>query len=389
MNAPARKMPTASVNTDNVPLFAFHSRNGTLTARGEGSPVPRGNVSTLAERISTALRGAGIDTIIAGALPFDRSAPDYLWQTSDVIRTPLATSQHWPDSHWQLRPEPDAKGYAEAVRRALDIMASEAGQPDALAKIVLSRSLVATAEHAIDLNALLARLSVDPAVMAFLVPLPPRNGHPRTLAGATPELLFSKTGTSIASHPLAGSAKRRPDLAEDAAAAAGLGRSVKDRDEHNIVVEFILDTLAPYCRNLTRPEGTALVSTRSMWHLGTRIEGELKDADIPAIVLAAALHPTPAVCGLPRERAAGLIRDLEPHDRDFYAGTVGWCDGRGNGSWYVTIRCAEICRNQARLYAGAGIVPQSDPASEAAETGAKFGALLAALGISAFKEERV
>lgn len=385
MNAPARKMRTVSMREESVPLFAFRSRTGILTSGGEGRAVPRGDVSTLADRVAAAL---GNGALIAGALPFDRQADDYLWQASDIVRTPVPSSRLWPDRDWKLRPEPDAAGYADAVRRALDIMAREAGSPDALSKIVLSRSLVATADRAIDLNALLARLSVDPAATAFLVPLPPRNGAARTLAGATPELLLSKTGGRILSHPLAGSAKRRPDLAEDAAAAAALARSPKDRGEHDIVVEFILDTLAPYCRSLSRPEGTALVSTRSMWHLGTRIEGELKDAGIPAIVLAAALHPTPAVCGLPRDRAAGLIRDLEPHNRDFYAGTVGWCDRRGDGAWYVTIRCAEICGREARLYAGAGIVPQSDPVAEAEETGAKFGALLAALGIAPLQEAR-
>ena len=120
-----------------------------------------------------------------------------------------------------------------------------------------------------------------------------------------------------------------------------------------------------------------------MWHLGTRIEGELHDPDIPSVLLAAMLHPTPAVCGMPCARAAGLIRQLEPVDRQFYAGAVGWCDlgAQGDGSWYVAIRCADICGPYARLYAGAGIVPGSDPAAEAAETGAKFGAMLQVLGL--------
>ncbi|MCF3639290.1 isochorismate synthase, partial [Rhizobium sp. TRM95111] len=271
---------------------------------------------------------------------------------------------------------------AAAVRQALDIMEQEAGRPAALAKIVLSRSLVATAERPIDLDLLLVRLSLDPAVTAFLVPLPDGGGARRVLAGATPELLLAKEGNRISSHPLAGSAKRQRDLAADAAAAAALGRSEKDRREHDIVVEFILDTLAPHCRTLSRPDGTTLVSTSSMWHLGTRIEGELRDAEHSCVALAAALHPTPAVCGVPRDRSAEIIAQLEPHRRDFYAGTVGWCDARGDGAWYVSIRCADVCGRQARLYAGAGIVPQSDPLAEAEETGAKFGAFLAALGVN-------
>ena len=118
-----------------------------------------------------------------------------------------------------------------------------------------------------------------------------------------------------------------------------------------------------------------------MWHLGTRIEGRLRDDSTPSVLLASALHPTPAVCGMPMARAADLIRKLEPVARDFYAGAVGWCDANGDGAWYVAIRCAEISGRQARLYAGAGIVPGSDPMAEAAETGAKFGAFLAALGL--------
>ncbi|WP_236638426.1 chorismate-binding protein [Mangrovicoccus ximenensis] len=164
---------------------------------------------------------------------------------------------------------------------------------------------------------------------------------------------------------------RQADPVADAAAAAGLAGSDKDRREHAIVVEYILDTLAPFCRSLGTPEGTRLTSTRSMWHLGTPIEGVLKDEGLPSAVLAARLHPTPAVCGLPCNRAEELIRKLEPVPRDYYAGAVGWTDAHGDGAWHVAIRCAEICGAEARLYAGAGIVPGSDPEAEVAETGGR------------------
>lgn len=381
MNALARKVVAASALQEDL-LFAFQSRRGTIRGLGMEAAFQRGPAASLGERVGSFFSKVGADALIAGALPFDRDADDYLWQASQVTKTPEpvpSAARH--AGRWLLRPEPEPAGYVAAVERALAIMAAEEGQADALVKIVLARSLVATAERPIDLGMLLARLSIDPAITAFMVPLPARAGRPRALVGATPELLLSKARARISSHPLAGSARRQSDIAVDAAAAAALGRSDKDRREHQIVVEFILDTLAPYCRDLSRPEGMSLTSTRSMWHLGTRIEGELRDETVPAIVLAAALHPTPAVCGLPRDRAAQLIGQLEPHDRDFYAGTVGWCDGRGDGAWYVTIRCAEVSGCEARLYAGAGIVPGSDPWAEAEETGAKFGALLAALGI--------
>ncbi|EHL97690.1 putative isochorismate synthase DhbC [Acetobacteraceae bacterium AT-5844] len=364
------------------PSFAFRSARGVVQGQGLRAVLPRGPAETLGARVGAFFRAAGADALLAGALPFARDAEDYLVQPLAVSRTaePLTPGRP-PAPRWQLAHEPDAAGYAAAVQRALDIMQAETGVASGLTKIVLSRSLLATADAAIDLGALLGRLSADPAVTGFLVPLPPRGGAPRVLAGATPELLLSKQGARILSHPLAGSARRQRDAAADAANAAALSRSDKDRREHAIVADFILDTLAPYCRQLSAPQGTTLTSTNSMWHLGTRIEGELKDPSINAAELAALLHPTPAVCGLPRDKAARLIGEIEPYDRDFYAGAVGWCDAAGDGAWYVSIRCAEIAGTTARLYAGAGIVPGSDPWAEAAETGAKYGALLAALGI--------
>lgn len=369
-----------------APLFAFRSARGVVQGQGLGGALPRGPAETLGARVAAFFRLAGRDALLAGALPFAREAEDYLVQPRTVSRTmpEVATAAPRRAARWQLAHEPDAAGYAASVQRALDIMRAEAGQGgrrEVLTKIVLSRSLLARADAPIDLPGLLQRLSADPSVTGFLVPLPPRGGAPRVLAGATPELLLSKSGARILSHPLAGSARREVDAAADSANAAALARSDKDRREHAIVADFILDTLAPYCRQLSAPQGTTLTSTNSMWHLGTRIEGELKDASITSAELAAALHPTPAVCGLPRAHAARLICEIEAYDRDFYAGAVGWCDAAGDGAWYVSIRCAEIAGDTARLYAGAGIVPGSDPWAEAAETGAKYGALLAALGI--------
>jgi len=107
----------------------------------------------------------------------------------------------------------------------------------------------------------------------------------------------------------------------------------------------------------------------------------LKNDDTSSPELAVALHPTPAVGGTPADEALQLIRKLEPVDRGFYAGAVGWTDRQGDGEWYLSLRCGEVCANQIRLFAGAGIVADSDPVAEAAETSAKFVALLSALGI--------
>lgn len=380
--------PPSGAHLQPSPPFAFRNAAGTICAAGPVTALTRGTPDTLAGRVAPFLAGPADGAILGGALPFDTAAPDCLWQVAKADApwlSPPGSGTETGTDHPPARAQPPASGYMESVTRALKIMQAERGQPEALTKVVLARTLLVEAAQAFRLPEVLARLSEDPSVTAFQVALPPRAGGaaPRHLVGATPELLLRKRASAILSHPLAGSARRRTDEGEDARTAHALSRSEKDQREHALVVEYILDTLAPWCRTLGTPEGTTLTTTRSMWHIGTRIEGHLKDPDTPAVVLAALLHPTPAVCGLPCQRAARLIRDLEPVARDFYAGAVGWCDRRGDGAWYVAIRCAELCGAQARLYAGAGIVLGSQPEAEAAETGAKFAALLAALGLPA------
>ena len=118
-----------------------------------------------------------------------------------------------------------------------------------------------------------------------------------------------------------------------------------------------------------------------MWHLSSRITGELVDPSISSLALAVALHPTPAVCGYPTALAQEAIGTIEPFERGFYTGIVGWCDANGDGQWAVTIRCAEADEHSLRLFAGAGIVAGSKPESELAETEAKFRTMLQAMGL--------
>ena len=388
MNVRLSEAPQTSASPVADPvLFGFHGPSGQVLARGPARRVPAGPAATLGARVSAGLASAGADELIGGALPFDRQAEDCLWlcRPAPMQRPTGLAPQGLPLADWRLVAQPAAGDYARTVARALAIMDEETGRPNALEKIVLARSLLVQAAAPIPVEALMARLAADRTVTAFRVALPSGPAHPqgRLLCGATPELLVEKTGRQVRSHPLAGSARRLADPVADRAGAEALASSAKDHREHALVVEAILDTLSPWCRDLSCPEGTTITSTRSMWHLGTRIAGTLRDEDTPSVVLASALHPTPEVCGVPTPRAARLIGTLEPVARDFYAGAVGWCDKRGDGAWYVAIRCAEISGRQARLYAGAGIVPGSDPMAEAAETGAKFGAFLAALGLPA------
>lgn len=347
-----------------------------------------------AEGLAAAVRGFWAEhaqaSLLVGALPFDRAAPAHLYAPRRVANAQppgmdgrqeeagqVEVGQAAP-GEWTSVEAPPAAAYAAAVERALALLAPGS----ALRKVVLARSLLVRAPEPIDTGAVLARLARDTSVTTYAVPLPPdENGAARALIGASPELLVDKRGPRVRSAPLAGSARRHAGKAADEASAAGLLASQKDRREHAFVVEAILDILAPYCRDLKAPPGPSLVSTASMWHLGTGIEGTLRDGDVSAIELAAALHPTPAVCGLPREAAREAIAALEDLDRGFYAGAVGWGDRTGDGRWMVAIRCAEFSGRDARLYAGAGIVPGSDPWAEVAETSAKFAALLSALGI--------
>ena len=325
--------------------------------------------------------------VVVGALPFQLSSPPRLYQPAHWSR-PLPSSipgqRFWPTTpsraprRWTLDEVPPRPDYERAVATVLD----EMGRNRRLRKVVLARTLEATADVEIDPAHVFARLCADKAVTAFSVPLAPAaDSQRRVLLGATPELLAARTGPHVTSRPLAGSTRRRADATSDRQAAEALARSAKDLREHAAVVEWIADRLAPRCRTLTVPRSPSLVSTASMWHLGSTIAGTLRDPEVTALDIALDLHPTPAVCGTPLDRARALIAALEPFDRAYYSGAVGWTDANGDGEWHVAIRCAEVCGRCARLFAGAGIVRGSDPTAEAAETAAKFGALRTALAI--------
>ena len=336
-----------------------------------------GALDTLAARSHATfskMDGAAGEKILVGSIPYDRSAEDAIYRprwVEEVFPAGLAASNA---QHWAVQGLPTAEGYAKAVAQALTRLG-----PD-LPKVVLSRSLNLRGETPVNLGALLARLTKDPAVAAFVTPLPPVAGTPRHMVGASPELLVSRRGRRVESNPLAGSLPRARAATAGEAAKAMLSGADKDRREHALVVEAVADALSPFCAELSVPPLPSVQSTQSMWHLGTRISGQLKE-DTPVAALVAALHPTPAICGAPRTAADALLRALEGYDRGFYAGAVGWMDERGDGDWYITLRCAETCGNSVRLFAGAGIVEGSDPNCEVIETSAKFLAMLSALGV--------
>jgi len=352
----------------------FANRERTITGSGAQRAWTTGSPDVLADDAAKALAEAG-PALAVGAFPFDtgdsaaltiphtvrtgpRTGPDGVLDAGEVIR-------------FSALPEP---------ARHLAAVAELTGRIRAgvLNKAVLARVLDLECRRPVDVAAVLANLvGGNPAAYAFAIPLP----HGAVLTGASPELLVSKTGDEVRSHPLAGSARRSADPVRDRENAVALAASAKNRAEHALVVEAVADALRPFCRDLVVPAEPELVATPTMWHLGTPVRGILRDRATSSLRLAAALHPTPAVCGTPRAAARAAISDLEAFDRGFYAGLAGWVDASGDGEWAVAIRCAEIAGTAMRLYAGGGIVAGSDPDAELDETDAKFQTLLRAMGV--------
>ncbi|MFI1971259.1 isochorismate synthase [Streptomyces cinnamoneus] len=362
----------------------FASPTRTLLAHGARAHVPHGDAPLarrVAETLDAELLAGNAAPVVVGAVPFDHTAPAALavpeavrW-APPLAEDPLVALPAAPPAPaaWDVRPVPEPGVYGDAVAEAVRRM--NRGE---FSKVVLARTLELRSSRDLDLPALLQRLARrDPTGYTFAVP----SGPGRTLLGASPELLVSRRGGRLVANPLAGSTPRSADLAEDVRRAAALLESAKDLHEHAVVVDAVRAALAPYCRTLEVPARPTLVRTATMWHLSTTVTGEPADPAVSALELASALHPTPAVCGTPTATARDVIGELEPFDRGFFTGMVGWGDANGDGEWVVTIRCAEAAERSLRLYAGAGVVAQSSPEAETAETGAKFQTFLQAVGV--------
>jgi menaquinone-specific isochorismate synthase len=244
-----------------------------------------------------------------------------------------------------------------------------------LAKVVLARDLLVSADAPLDPRRLLRRLAARfPDCWTFAV-----DG----LLGATPELLLRRTGRELSARVLAGTAPRGAG-AEDQRLADGLLNSAKDRAEHEIAVDSLVEALDPYCTKLSAPVEPHLLTLANVRHLATDVVGTQRRSGARGraglLELIGAVHPTAAVCGTPTAEASALLTELEGMDRGRYAGPVGWLDARGDGEFGLALRCAELTgENGARLFAGCGIVAGSDPVTELAETQSKFAAFQAAL----------
>ena len=229
-------------------------------------------------------------------------------------------------------------------------------------KAVMARDMTVRCAHGFDERFLLERLSdLYPSTWRFCVD---------SLVGASPEMLIAASGGTASSRVLAGTCK--PGEGEM------LASSAKDLREHDLASESVSSVLTRLCTSVTA-QGPFLLSLPNVVHLATDVHARLGEAHL--LDLVAALHPTAAVCGTPRDAAMRLIEELEDTERGRYSGPVGWVDTAGNGEFAIALRCGLTSGTRLRLFAGAGIMPDSDPDAELAETEAKMRPLLDALGV--------
>ncbi|MEY2626745.1 MAG: hypothetical protein RJB08_504 [Actinomycetota bacterium] len=306
---------------------------------------------------STRLTAIGPDKTSA-----QRTLESSLQQLAGASRQPAASA-----NSFSVAPLTPIDTYLAAVTKARD--AVRAGR---LTKAVIARDIVVTSDQPIDLHAVLLRLKASFG-SSYRYSF-------RNFVGASPELLVQVDHGTLRSHPLAGTTPRTGDPATDIRMAEELLASEKNQIEHRVVVDMVHDTLLPFCSYLDWEPEPSVVPVANVQHLGTRVEGRLNQ-DVHCIDLARLLSPTPALGGFPRTEALELIAGCEGMDRGLYGGTIGWCDAAGNGTFAVSIRCALFNddRTMARLFAGGGIVAESEPYSELAETQAKFQAMLSAI----------
>ena len=377
------------------------SRHGLVLAGiGEAVriPVARPDGATGAQALLAALSGDNALDVPAtgpvafGALPFDRHASGELIVPQVVIGTDPAGNRWITTTGVSLD---------EGIAMAVDVLAAESTAPQATTyeltsavtpelwrddivatvrdrilagefnKVVLARELRLTTDQPIDVAAVLRRLNQSfSTAIIFAV-----DGF----IGASPELLVSRDIDMVRAHPLAGTAPRSSDPKRDAALAAALNASTKDQGEHRITIDWLLDNLLPYCSYVDAEPEPAIITLPNVHHLGTQVEGRLSSPAASVLELVAALHPTPAVGGDPQGLAIQAIDAVEPGDRGLYAGPVGWVDAAGNGEFAVGLRSSHIAGNSASIWAGVGVVGDSEPEAELAETRAKFQAMLGAL----------
>jgi salicylate biosynthesis isochorismate synthase/menaquinone-specific isochorismate synthase len=285
---------------------------------------------------------------------------------SELRLGPLPLLDPDPAGRSQVSAPMTPEHYEAAVARAVELITRGEIQ-----KVVLAREVDVHAPRPYDIAALLGVLR-DAFEGCFVLGV---GRGTRTLMAASPELLIRREGLRATTLALAGSIRRSADPAVDDHLGEQLRRSAKDLSEHAIVARRIAATLRRRAVWVAAAPEPTVVKMANIQHLATPVRAQLTES-VDVLELAEALHPTPAVGGEPWDRAAPVIRELEGIDRGWYAGPVGWIDSAGDGEFCVALRSAVLDGAHARCYAGVGVVADSDPAAELAETELKLGALL-------------
>lgn len=256
-------------------------------------------------------------------------------------------------------------GFEASVQLAID--AIEKGTAK---KVVLARDLTTGTPQDFDIRPVLAKLAEKyPSCWVYSV-----DGT----FGASPELLVRVAHGQVSARVLAGTAGRGTDPAVDQAIAAALAGSSKNLAEHTFAVDSLVQALEPFCDHVDADSEPFSLALPNVWHLASDVHGVLKQ-DSSVLDLADALHPTAAVAGTPRSAAQQLIEQLEPFDRGRYAGPVGWIGADGDGEWAIALRGGQLGSDEITAYAGCGIVAESEPSAELAETDLKFQPIIGAL----------
>ena len=388
--------PLSDFTSDNVDLNSFAGGTGSLFVRdgvgiagsASATRVPATEAQAFLDslQVDDRVQASGSGPVLLGAIPFHsndehdfilphvsltKSINGRAWVTTvDDAEPNFVTPTEPPASaaSYSVHPGISVDHYLEAVKQARDAVRN-----GSITKAVIARDIVITASAPIDVYAVLLRLrSSFGSSYRYLID---------NFIGASPELLVAVDNGAISSHPLAGTAPRTGDPQSDSALAEKLLSSEKNQIEHRVVIDMVHDTLLPFCSYLDWQPEPSVMQVANVQHLGTLMQGMLSKPFMHILDAAIMLSPTPALGGFPKQEALNLIKQYEGIDRGRYGGAVGWFDQKGNGAFAVAIRCAQLSpdRTSARLFAGGGIVADSEPAAELAETQAKFQAMLAAI----------
>ncbi len=340
---------------------------------GTGDRAPHwrafGDGALVAPALTYRATGTRADVTLATMVRPGEDAADVAFALAPLLHAEGNASVTRHERPYVIEEPRDFEPWAAAVTAITD--AIDAG---ALDKAVLAREVTQRGARGFDITGALARLREGyPACTVFAFH---RDGA--SFLGATPERLVRVEGRKVHATCLAGTAPRGSNAGEDAAAADALMRDAKERREHELVVRMIAGALTPLCREIDVPSQPTIMTMPNVQHLHTPIEGTLA-AHAGVLDLVERLHPTPAVGGMPREAALSLIGSHERFDRGWYAGPIGWIDAHGDGEFAVALRSALVHGDEARLFAGCGIVAGSDPRREYEESAMKLRPMLGAL----------